>query len=48
MFTTCSGTTKTQAEQIVDGIFDAIVGEMKKGGEVSVSGFGIFLQNEES
>ena len=36
------GTTKTQAEQIVDGIFDAITGEMKKGGEVSISGFGIF------
>ncbi len=30
------GTTKTQAEAVVDGIFDAITGEMKKGGEVSV------------
>lgn len=36
------GTTKTQAEQIVDGVFDAIVSTMKKGEEVSISGFGIF------
>lgn len=36
------GTTKTQAEQIVDGVFDAITSAMKRGDEVSVSGFGIF------
>ena len=35
-------TTKTQAESVVDGIFNAITAELKKGGEVSVSGFGIF------
>jgi DNA-binding protein HU-beta len=35
------GGTKVQAE-IVDGLFDAIVGTLKKGGEVSVAGFGIF------
>ncbi len=36
------GGTKVQAEEIVDGIFDAIVSTMKKGGEVSIAGFGIF------
>lgn len=36
------GGTKTQAEQVVDGIFDAITSEMKKGNDVSISGFGIF------
>ena len=36
------GGTKVQAEEIVDGLFDAIVSTMKKGGEVSIAGFGIF------
>ena len=36
------GGTKVQAEEIVDSIFDTIVATMKKGGEVSVAGFGIF------
>lgn len=36
------GGTKVQAEEIVDGLFDTIVATMKKGGEVSVAGFGIF------
>ena len=36
------GGTKVQAEEIVDGLFDAIIGTMKKGGEVSIAGFGIF------
>jgi DNA-binding protein HU-beta len=36
------GGTKVQAEEIVDSIFDAITGTLKKGGEVSVAGFGIF------
>ena len=36
------GGTKVQAEEIVDGMFDAIVGTLKKGEEVSVAGFGIF------
>ncbi|KKQ86627.1 MAG: Histone-like protein DNA-binding protein [Parcubacteria group bacterium GW2011_GWF2_38_8] len=36
------GGTKVQAEEIVDGLFDAIIGTLKKGGEVSVAGFGIF------
>jgi len=36
------GGTKVQAEEVVDSIFDAIVGTMKKGGEVSIAGFGIF------
>ncbi|MFN4181210.1 MAG: HU family DNA-binding protein [Candidatus Paceibacteria bacterium] len=36
------GGTKVQAEEVVDAIFDAIIATMKKGGEVSVAGFGIF------
>lgn len=36
------GGTKTQAEQVVNGIFDTITEALKKGDDVSVSGFGIF------
>ncbi len=36
------GGTKVQAEEIVDAIFDGIVGTMKKGEDVSIAGFGIF------
>lgn len=35
-------TTKVQAEQIVDKVFDSIVATLKKGEEVSVAGLGIF------
>jgi DNA-binding protein HU-beta len=35
-------TTKVQAEQIVDKVFDSIVASLKKGEEVSVAGLGIF------
>jgi len=35
-------TTKVQAEQIVDTVFDTIVKGLKEGGEVSVAGLGIF------
>ena len=34
--------TKVQAEQIVDTVFDSIVGSLKKGEEVSIAGLGIF------
>jgi DNA-binding protein HU-beta len=34
--------TKVQAEQVVDVVFDSIVGSLKKGEEVSVAGLGIF------
>lgn len=36
------GGTKVQAEQVVDLVFSSITGELKKGGDVSVAGFGIF------
>ena len=36
------GGTKVQAEEVVDGLFDAIVSTLKKGEEVSIAGFGIF------
>jgi DNA-binding protein HU-beta len=35
-------TTKVQAEQVVDKVFDSIVGSLKKGEEVSIAGLGIF------
>ena len=36
------GGTKVQAEEIVDGLFGAIIDTLKRGGEVSIAGFGIF------
>lgn len=36
------GGTKVQAEEVVNGLFDGIVSTLKKGGEVSIAGFGIF------
>jgi len=36
------GGTKVAAEEIVDGLIDAIIGTLKKGGEVSIAGLGIF------
>jgi DNA-binding protein HU-beta len=36
------GTTKVQAEEVVNAIFDGITTCLKKGDEVSVAGFGIF------
>lgn len=35
-------TTKVQAEQVVDKVFDSIVAGLKKGDEVSIAGLGIF------
>lgn len=36
------GTTKVQAEQIVDTILDSVISTLKKGEEVSIAGLGIF------
>ena len=36
------GGTKVQAEEVVDTVIDSIVGTLKKGGEVSIAGLGIF------
>jgi DNA-binding protein HU-beta len=36
------GGTKMQAEEIVDGIINAIIDTLKKGEEVSIAGLGIF------
>jgi len=36
------GGTKVQAEEVVDMIIDSIVDTLKKGGEVSIAGLGIF------
>ncbi len=36
------GTTKVQAEQVVETVFNTIVNSLKKGEEVSIAGFGIY------
>ena len=36
------GGTKTQSEAVIKGIFDAMAGEMAKGGTVDIAGFGKF------
>lgn len=36
------GGTKVQAEEVVDTVIDSIVSTLKKGGEVSIAGLGIF------
>ena len=36
------GGTKADAERAVEALFEAVISELKKGGEVSVAGFGIF------
>lgn len=36
------GSTKVQAEQVVETVFNSIIGSLKKGEEVSIAGFGIF------
>lgn len=36
------GSTKVQAEQVVDTVIDSIVKSLKKGDEVSIAGLGIF------
>lgn len=36
------GSTKVQAEEVVDTVLDTIVNTMKKGEEVSIAGLGIF------
>ncbi len=36
------GGTKVQAEEIVNGMFDAIVSTLSKGEDVSIAGLGIF------
>jgi len=36
------GGTKVQAEEVVETVIDSIVSTLKKGGEVSMAGLGIF------
>lgn len=36
------GSTKVEAEKVVDTVFDSIISALKSGDEVSVAGFGIF------
>lgn len=36
------GGTKTQSEAVIKAIFDAMAGEMAKGGVVDIAGFGKF------
>lgn len=36
------GGTKVQAEEVVDTVIDSVISSLKKGGEVSIAGLGIF------
>lgn len=36
------GSTKVQAENVIDTVIDSIVSTLKKGDEVSIAGLGIF------
>jgi DNA-binding protein HU-beta len=36
------GSTKVQAESVIDTIIDSIISTLKKGDEVSIAGLGIF------
>lgn len=36
------GGTKVQSEEVVDIVIDSVVSTLKKGGEVSIAGLGIF------
>ncbi len=36
------GGTKVQAEEVIDGMIEEIIKTLKKGGEVSIAGLGIF------
>lgn len=36
------GTTKADAERMLDAVLDAVVSTLKKGNEVSIAGLGIF------
>lgn len=36
------GSTKVQAEQVVDKVIESIIGSLKKSEEVSIAGLGIF------
>lgn len=40
------GGTKKGAEEVVELVFNSITDELKKGGEVSISGFGIFAAKQ--
>ena len=37
------GSTKADAERAVETVIDSIIGEVSKGGEVSIAGLGIFV-----
>lgn len=37
------GVTKAEAERMVEFLIDQIIGTLKKGGEVSIAGLGIFV-----
>ncbi|MDE0243662.1 MAG: HU family DNA-binding protein [Candidatus Kaiserbacteria bacterium] len=41
-----TGSTRSEAERIVETLFDSIIDEVKKGETVSIAGFGIFEAKE--
>ena len=40
--TACDGMSKAEADRVVNAVLDAIMGELKSGGKVTVAGFGTF------
>ena len=38
----CDGMSKAEAERAVNSVLDSVMEELKKGGKVSVAGFGTF------
>jgi len=41
-----SSTTDTKAEKVVNAVFEAFVAELKKGGDITIKGFGSFSVKE--
>jgi DNA-binding protein HU-beta len=41
-----TGLSKTDAQKAVDGVFDAITEALKRGDEVRITGFGVFVVSQ--
>ena len=41
-----TGISKTDAQKAVDGVFDIITENLKAGGEVRITGFGVFVVSQ--
>jgi len=43
---TAASIKKSEAETVIDAVFDSITKELKKGGEVRLTGFGTFVVSQ--